>query len=399
MAEPFRVGIDHTPLADTEDTEDPYRVVAGITAAGALNPDSLRVYYSTGSGWSGLTMSATGNPDEYEAFIPAQYGGTYVDYYLVAEDTYGNRATDPAGAPADFHSFFVGSITTVFADDFETNKGWTVGAAGDNATTGIWERCDPQATVAQPEDDHTPAPGVNAYITACAAGTGQGSYDVDGGKTTLLSPVFDLSAYQNARVLYHRWYSNDTGANPEADTWRVDVSSDGGTSWVSLETLSTTDRTWRLIERNLTDYITLTAGIRFRFIAEDADLGSIVEAGVDDFSIVTYEDAAAGVAAGDKSGPARLMLAQNAPNPFGQSGPETVIRFVVPGPARKVTLAIFDPAGRVVRTLLAGEQVSGQRTVTWNGTNAAGSQVAAGVYFCELRAGNENHIRKILLVR
>jgi hypothetical protein len=396
MAEPFRVGISHAPLQDTEDAQHPYRVVATIKAAATLNPDSLRVYYSTGEGWNGLTMSATGNPDEYEAFIPAQQGGTYVTYYIVAEDTDGNRATDPTGAPATVHTFFVGTITAVFSDDFETAKGWTVGDVGDDATTGIWERCDPMETVAQPEDDHTPPPGVKAYITQCAAGTSQGSYDVDGGKTTLMSPVFDLSPYHNARVRFYRWYSNDTGSNPETDDWIVDVSADGGTTWVRLETISTSNRTWRLVEKDLTDYIDLTSQVKFRFIAADEDPGSIVEAGVDDFSIVTYEDAAAGISVARRGQMDKIVLAQSAPNPFGR---ETAIRFVVPAPGRKVTLSIFDATGRVVKTLLKEEKVVGSRTIHWDGTNALGHQVAAGFYFCQLRAGEESRLTKIALVR
>lgn len=396
MAQPFRVAIVHTPLDDTEDTDNPYAVVAEIVAAGTLNPDSLLVYYSTGSGWNGLTMTGTGNPDEYRAFIPAQTGGTWVDYYLVAEDTDGNRATDPGGAPTEVHSFFVGTITTVFEDDFETNKGWTVGAAGDGATTGIWERCDPQATTAQAEDDHTPAPGVNAYITGCAAGSSQGSYDVDGGKTTLLSPVFDLSGYASAQVSYYRWFSNDTGSSPEADDWWVDVTDDSGTTWVRLETLESSDRTWRLIERDLTEYIDLTSKVRFRFVAADTGSGSIVEAGVDDFAIVTFEDAAAGVVRADPGPTGRLVLEQNAPNPFGA---ETTIRFSVPAPGAQVTLRIVDVAGREVRRLLNGERVSGTRVLAWDGLNHRGEAVASGLYFCDLQAGPERQLRKVTILR
>ena len=395
MAEPFRVAIVHEPLADTEDTENPYHIVADVFAAGTLNPDSLRVYYSGGAGWNGLTMTATANPDEYEAWIPAQPGGTWVDYYIVAEDTEGNRDVDPTGAPAEVHTFFVGTITPVFSDDFETNKGWTVGADGDNATTGIWARCDPTATVAQPEDDHTPAPGVNAYITQCAAGSAQGDYDVDGGRTTLLSPIFDLSQYRSAHVRYFRWYSNDTGSAPEADDWSVDVTDDGGATWVRLETLGSSDRTWRLIERDLLEHIDLTSQVRFRFVAADTGSGSIVEAGVDDFEIVTYEDAAAGVAGGDPAA-SGIALDQNAPNPFGG---ETTIRFVVPAPGARATMRIVDVAGREVKVLLDGERVAGKHALTWDGRNSRGRAVAAGVYFCELEVGDRTLLRKITLVR
>jgi hypothetical protein len=394
MAEPFRVAITHTPLENTEDTVDPYRVVADIVAAGTLDPDSLLVRYSTGSGESTLTMGATGNQDEYEAFIPPQPGGTYITYYIVAEDTDGNRAVHPSGAPTEVHTFFVGTITAVVEHDFESDHGWTVGDVDDNATTGIWERCDPEATVAQPEDDHTPDPGNRAYITQCSAGSGQGSYDVDGGKTTLFSPVFDLSTYPNAHVRYYRWYSNDTGASPETDDWLVDVTDDGGTTWARIDSLRSSDRTWRLVECNLEAYIDLTSEVKFRFIAADDEPGSIVEAGIDDFSIVMYEEPDAGLADSESAG--KLMLAQNVPNPFAS---ETAIRFVVPAPGREVTLRVFDVRGRAVTELLKGEKVAGSRTVRWDGTNARGVRVPAGIYFCNLAAGEDVLSRKIVLAR
>ena len=396
IAEPFSVAISHTPLENTENTSDPYRVAASIVAAGTLNPDSLVVHYSAGGGMIPLTMSATGTPDEYEAFIPAQVGGTWVDYYIVAEDTEGDHATHPAGAPTEVHTFFVGTVTTIVEHDFETDQGWTVGDTGDNASTGIWERCDPEATEAQAEDDHTPNPGVNAYITACAAGLSQGAYDVDGGKTTLLSPVFDLSIYYNAWVRYYRWYSNDTGASPETDDWVVDVSADAGSTWVRLETLSSSNRTWYQVERNLSDYIDLTSEVKFRFIATDDDPGSIVEAGIDDFSIVYYEDALSGLADAGSLPRSGITLARNTPNPFG---PETEISFTVAGTGRDVTLKIFDVSGREIATLLDDRNVRGMRTVRWDGTNEAGEEIAAGLYFCRLVSGDIRLSRKIVLVR
>jgi hypothetical protein len=394
MAEPFRVAITHTPIEDTGDTAGPYRVVADIVSAEALNPDSLLVRYSVGTGGeTTLTMNATGNQDEYEAFIPGQPGGTFVSYYVVAEDTQGNRATHPAGAPAQVHIFFVGAITPVVEHDFESDQGWTVGDAGDNATTGIWERCDPQGTVAQPEDDHTPGVGVDAYITQCAAGSGQGSYDVDGGKTTLLSPVFDLSAYPNATVRYYRWYSNDTGSSPETDDWLVDVSDDGGSTWARIDSLRSSDRTWRLVERDLGDYVELTSSVRFRFIASDTDPGSVVEAGVDDFSIVTFEQSDAGVGGMVRGG---LFLAPNVPNPFSTG---TAITFRVPAPRRRASLRVYDVRGREVVTLFEGPADSSPSTIGWDGTGRDGSEVPAGIYFIRLADGRETVSRKVVLAR
>jgi hypothetical protein len=217
---------------------------------------------------------------------------------------------------------------------------------------------------------------------------------VDGGKTTLFSPSFDLSTYPNASVRYYRWYSNDTGASPETDDWLVHVSDDGGSTWALIDSLRSSARPWQLVERNLEDYVDLTSDVRFRFIASDYDPGSIVEAGVDDFSIVSYQEADAGVTAGEVAG--KLMLARNIPNPFAS---ETTIRFAVPGAGRKVSLRIYDVRGREVTTLLDGEEVAGSRTITWDGTNSSGVKVPAGIYFTSLTDRRETVSRKIVLAR
>ncbi len=402
LASPFRVAIAHAPLAHTEDETAPYRVVAKVLSADPLDPGSLAVRYSIGEGWSSLVLSTTGVPDEYEAFIPAQPGGTVVDYYLVAEDVNGTRALDPRSAPAETHTFAVGTLAVVFEDDFETDTGWTVGAAGDDATMGIWERADPNATylvstMVQPEDDHTADPGVACYVTGNSPpGAAQAQNDVDDGQTTLLSPILDLSGCTNAWVSYYRWYTNDTGPAPGLDYWVVDVSPDSGATWFRLETTNVSERTWALAEHNLLRHIPLTTGTRFRFIACDEEPGSIVEAALDDFLVVTYRSVMTSVLADRSFGPPSLRLEQNVPNPFN---PETTIRFGVPAPGEVVSLKIYDVAGRTVATLLDGEKVAGSRTVRWDGRDNTGRIVASGVYFYRLEAGRESVSKKLVVLR
>ena len=61
------------------------------------------------------------------------------------------------GAPAAvFTSIAANSLDVLVTYDMQANDGWASGASGDNATTGIWERGNPNGTAAQPEDDHTP---------------------------------------------------------------------------------------------------------------------------------------------------------------------------------------------------------------------------------------------------
>jgi hypothetical protein len=402
LANPFRVAISHKALPNTEDEAHPYRVAAKIFSAEPLDPSSLVVRYSVGGDWKTLGLTPTGTPDEYEAFIPAQIGGTVVDYYIVAADVNGVSAHDPEGAPPETHTFAVGTLAVVFEDDFETDNGWTVGASDDDATGGIWERADPNAVMAgaimvQPEDDHTPSPGVVCFVTGNSnPGAPHGTNDVDDGKTTVVSPLLDLSSLPSAWVSYYRWYTNNTGGAPETDTWTVDASSDGGTTWVRLETTRITERRWVFVEHNLERYISLSSQVRFRFVASDEEPGGIVEAALDDFAIVTYQSAMTAVLPDPSALPRALDLEQNFPNPFNS---ETAIHFSVSAPGAIVSLRIYDVAGRLVAKLLDDEKVIGTRVVRWNGQDRNGEDVASGVYFYRLITPDKTLSRKLVVIR
>ncbi|HOP05725.1 MAG TPA: trypsin-like peptidase domain-containing protein [candidate division Zixibacteria bacterium] len=92
--DPFAgITIDHTPLIDTRDTLNSYRVEAVITSASDLIEDSLLVYYNAGSGWQELTMIPGASTDEFYADIPAQSPGDSIYYYIHARDLSGHEAT------------------------------------------------------------------------------------------------------------------------------------------------------------------------------------------------------------------------------------------------------------------------------------------------------------------
>ncbi|MBN1826085.1 MAG: PepSY domain-containing protein, partial [Candidatus Eisenbacteria bacterium] len=135
------VAIAHTPITEHTTAADPIPVTATITSgAGDIEESALRVYYKVDGGSLLNVGMAGGGGDVYTGTIPAQSAGAFVQYYLYAEDEYANSAVSPSNAPVDLYGFYVGEFTLVFEDDFETDKGWTVGDAGDDATTGIWER-------------------------------------------------------------------------------------------------------------------------------------------------------------------------------------------------------------------------------------------------------------------
>ena len=106
----------------------------------------------------------------------------------------------------------------------------------------------------QPEDDHTPSPGRYCFVTDGRAGSGAGTYDVDGGRTTLLSPIYDLHEYALVVVDYRRWYTNRRGANPYDDIWEVSVRS-AGADWVPLEYTTACRENWSHQVHILNDFI------------------------------------------------------------------------------------------------------------------------------------------------
>jgi hypothetical protein len=401
LAEPFRVAIRHTPVGNQEDTRNPYRITAEVITTTTLDPNAMFVSYDTGGGIVPVPLVPTGVADMYEAYIPAQPAGTVVDYYLVAHNAGGYQTTHPKGVPDENHRFVVGSVSVILEDDFETDTGWVVGAPDDNAFTGIWVRVDPNGTsqlgkIIQPGDDHTPDPGVMCFVTGNAPPfSSAGAGDIDFGKTTLFSPVYDLSGYSNAWVRYYRWYTNDTGGDIPADEWIVDVSADSGQSWVRLETVPTSRRSWHLVEKHLLEFIPLTSSVQFRFVAADIDPPSIVDASLDDFSIITYVDSTPTTVQPNLPQGA-MSLSQNFPNPFN---PETRIRLEIGGAGERVTLRIYDAAGRLVTTLLDNEFVVGERIVRWDGRRDGGGRVATGVYFYRLEAGGQTLSRKLAVIR
>ncbi len=257
---------------------------------GILQAGTARLYWSTGGAYTASDLVPLGG-GSYRANFPSFACGTSVDYYVGATSSNGILWTAPDGAPGTASKAVAGyGATAVASTDFEAGAaGFVRDTAGDNATSGLWVRGDPVGTAAQPEDDHTAAPGVQCWVTGQGTvGGSLGAADVDGGKTTLLSPVYNLSTYSAPTVGYWRWYVND-GNSAVDDTFRVDVSANGGSTWVNVETLGPghpeASGGWFHHELRVTDFVALTSQFRLRFVAEDIGSGSIVEAAIDDFRI------------------------------------------------------------------------------------------------------------------
>jgi hypothetical protein len=279
------------PLDNTTNYTTPYLVEAAIASVyGEIT--SVNLNYSLDYDYIATEMEQSG--DLYLGSIPAQPAGTIVDYYIHATDSEGNEVFSPENAPQETYLFLVGEeqdFMIPFADDFEEELDWTAGLPGDDATSGIWIRGEPNGTsvggvVVQPDEDHTPD-GTQAFVTGNAPFTGNnaGEDDVDDGRTTLLSPVWDLSYVSNPVLSYWRWYSNDVGDNPGSDVWEVEVSSDGE-YWVALEYTSQSSGAWIQKQFKLSKFVDVSGDVQARFVASDEGDGSLVEAAVDDVVIL-----------------------------------------------------------------------------------------------------------------
>jgi len=374
------------------DTSGPYSISADISDFSTVA--SATLYYRTSNGaWNPVPMS--GGFGNYIGLIPGQPANTQIDYYVWAQDGVGLESTNPEGAPLSFYTLYITDV--VYAYDAESeDAGWIMGQ-GDTADTGFWNRMDPQGTdyggPVQPEDDHTPAPGVNCFVTDGNAGSGVGDFDVDNGCVNLLSPVFDLSGADMAFVTYWRWYAE--AGNSTDDEFAVDVSADGGATWVALERVPDNENSWVHVVADLSALIPLSDQVVLRFTACDLNTQGLVEAAIDDFSLETFLlDATS--APGGPFGPS-VRLYQSQPNPFSPEEGVVGIRFSL-SRRTDAELRIFDISGRQVRSLAAGSFPAGEHQLTWNGKDDRGEKVSSGVYFYRLKAGSriESHSLTIL---
>jgi len=96
--------------------------------------------------------------------------------------------------------------------------------------------------------------------------------------------------------------------------------------------------------------------------------------------------------------PEKNMLLQNYPNPFN---PETWIPFHLVQDA-DVRVRIYDASGKLIRVLSLGHREAGiyvkkDKAVYWDGKSDAGEEVASGVYFYSINAGDFSATRKLIV--
>jgi glucose/arabinose dehydrogenase len=183
----------------------------------------------------------------------------------------------------------VGGI--VFNDTFETARGWTLTGGWNSATAGLWQRGNPQPTfnAGLPLQLGDCQGSSNCLITGLAAGTSNGSNDVDNGVTSIQSAAIALPNTNRAITLAFGLYFAHNANASSADLFRVRVVGEDGvaqTVWARAGAARNVAGAWA------TRTVSLDAwagqSIQLRFEAIDDAAGSLIEAGVDNVAITVH---------------------------------------------------------------------------------------------------------------
>jgi len=93
--------------------------------------------------------------------------------------------------------------------------------------------------------------------------------------------------------------------------------------------------------------------------------------------------------------PSVHVLRGASPNPFN---PVTVVSYGVPHDT-DVRLAVYNVAGRLVRTLVDGGVEAGYHSVVWDGRDENGAATSSGVYFCRMESDGFRGTTKMVLLK
>jgi len=249
---------------------------------GTLDDTSPRLWWDTGAGWQSNALTYQG-AELWSADLPALECGADFTWFLSASSNNGVLWTLPEEAPmSTYLSTSAASETVLLETNFETPSGFTSGAWDDDATAGQWVLGTPTTAPAHPGSDHSEE-GTRCWYTGADS-------DVDNGRTSLVSPTWDLSGANDPVLSFWLYVNMAEGTASPSDHTRVQVSNDGGFSWTTMENIirpePETVGVWLYYHYHLADYISLDAPLKVRVRAIDLNLDSTVEAAVDDLRLV-----------------------------------------------------------------------------------------------------------------
>ena len=125
-------------------------------------------------------------------------------------------------------------------------------------------------------------------------------------------------------------------------------------------------------------------------------LGTNPKSGLGGVFVLINQGTPATAVAAEAATPTTFALGANYPNPFN---PATTIPLAVPAGVRNVDLTIYNVLGQPMRRVWNGPLPAGEHRLTWDGRDAQGRSVAAGVYVYRLQVDEQTRTRKMVKLK
>jgi hypothetical protein len=181
---------------------------------------------------------------------------------------------------------------------------------------------------------------------------------------------------------------------PGDDPFVTQLSGDGGQTWQTVSTVYFPPAGWEYVELRVRDYVPTGNSVRVRFIAADRNEFSENESLIDDFAIFGGTGGAGLAASFVASG---VFAELGRPGPSPTRGPVRMNLSLAAG--GRLSAEVYDVRGRLVAVVQDKVLPAGRHVVEWNGRGRGGEAVAAGVYFMQVRYGDQARREKFVVLR
>ena len=401
----LQFGFAHEQHPNTDNISEPYNIeftLQSISIQGS-GADSVMVIWSNDNyKTENLIYAQLVDAEKglYNAQIPAQPAGTSISYHMSAWEPISKTSINFFRQYTSSKPFnFLVGYETVHFDNFELESGWKATASDDNATRGQWENDRPNKIdlsvynlgIIQPGENYSKE-GQKCWVTGAKGTTATFMNNMPNGRTSLISPTFDLTDFYNPIIKYQKWFFNISNVSvPGLETkWLTSISFDDGLTWKTISQDATPTIQWEeayvLLKEHLPEDVSKFR-IKFVFDAPRSNqLISIHEGLIDDFEIIDIKKSLVNVE--DYYSQSLKII----PNPFTNT---TNISFDSKKPGL-TTLEIYNLLGIKIKTIQL-DTSPGINSIVWDGTDDTGERMVQGIYIFKLINSNDIKSGKIIL--
>lgn len=195
-----------------------------------------------------------------------------------------------------------GTITVTLERRYHDNStldlGWQLFGPGDDAQTGQWVRIMtylgyPGSGWIHPATQPDGRVGHVFMTGAPPMFALPQQNDVNGGTTSLITPLMDLRDYPDPILMFDQWFVHYLNARTDTtlavDSLTVDVSNDDGQTWYRMSSEAVGRGSWQPRTIPLRSFAPLSDRMRIRFQARDLDEVTVFYVAIDNFEIARFD--------------------------------------------------------------------------------------------------------------